>query len=585
MLIIPQKITLLYFTTIIFASLSCFASPHINVIYPKDGQRVVARDITYIMGTIEPKDAKLYINGTEIAVYHTGAFLAVLPVKKGIFPFKCRIVKDGKTLSELTRTVNITHWTPKPITTKNIIEKSTLLPASNIGITLGETILFSCKTKPSCKVVCVIKDGKKSIEFPLFDKYGGGIYKAEHTFNEEIHSASIVYKVLNNTNIPSVKSDAVITVQNVDKYPVYIVNTPIMEMKARDRASYNGNYTSFLTQGSVLQSSGFNGKWTRLLQDNETQVYVRTSQLTKLISKKLITKNVLTDIIVTESSEKVVAYLRGINIANVKWLQFPAERKLGIKLFKTSISDCGEVLVTKNSRVTDIKKIMGLDSCELVFKLDFEPDWGFDIQYKNGYGIVTINKPLTENKQRPITVCIDPGHGGDELGAVGPSGLMEKNANLAMCQTLKKRLIGSGFNVIMTRDEDIKVPIYDRHRFAHRNRADLFISIHYNACPDGTDPFKRRGLELYYYYDSGKYFASFIHNELKRVSKIKDNGLAFKSLVVCRDYTIPSCLIELDYISIPEAEATIMTDEYRERISSAIVLALNKYLGRDLNGK
>lgn len=80
-----------------------------------------------------------------------------------------------------------------------------------------------------------------------------------------------------------------------------------------------------------------------------------------------------------------------------------------------------------------------------------------------------------------IKIVIDPGHGGEATGAVGPTGLQEKDVNLTVARHLKRFLEEEGFPVILTRDGDYDVPLEERVRISVENKADIFISIHHNA--------------------------------------------------------------------------------------------------------
>ena len=91
-------------------------------------------------------------------------------------------------------------------------------------------------------------------------------------------------------------------------------------------------------------------------------------------------------------------------------------------------------------------------------------------------------------------VVIDAGHGGDDAGARGAAGLIEKELVLDVAQRLAKRLNGNGLQVVLTRRDDTFVPLEERTSIANDARADLFISIHANASHDA----KVRGIETFF---------------------------------------------------------------------------------------
>jgi N-acetylmuramoyl-L-alanine amidase len=92
------------------------------------------------------------------------------------------------------------------------------------------------------------------------------------------------------------------------------------------------------------------------------------------------------------------------------------------------------------------------------------------------------------------TIVLDPGHGGAQPGCVAKSGLLEKDVVLDIALELKKVLTAAGFNVILTRESDVAIPIEDRPVIANQRRADIFLSIHANASPNR----KREGVETFY---------------------------------------------------------------------------------------
>jgi N-acetylmuramoyl-L-alanine amidase len=77
---------------------------------------------------------------------------------------------------------------------------------------------------------------------------------------------------------------------------------------------------------------------------------------------------------------------------------------------------------------------------------------------------------------------IDPGHGGKDPGAIGPTGLKEKDVVLAIARRVREKLSRTGeFDVRMTRDEDVFIPLEERTAMANKGRADIFVSLHINA--------------------------------------------------------------------------------------------------------
>ncbi|MDX1532061.1 MAG: N-acetylmuramoyl-L-alanine amidase, partial [Rhodothermales bacterium] len=85
---------------------------------------------------------------------------------------------------------------------------------------------------------------------------------------------------------------------------------------------------------------------------------------------------------------------------------------------------------------------------------------------------------------RISTIVIDPGHGGRDPGAVGPSGTLEKDLTLDLALRLRDRLRDRGYRVLLTRTADEALSLRERVTFANRHGADLFVSLHLNSIPD-----------------------------------------------------------------------------------------------------
>ena len=92
-------------------------------------------------------------------------------------------------------------------------------------------------------------------------------------------------------------------------------------------------------------------------------------------------------------------------------------------------------------------------------------------------------------------ICIDAGHGGRDPGALGKSGVREKDVVLDVARMVARALKGDGLEVVMTRSKDSGVPLAERTAIANAANADLFISIHSNAHSDR----RLNGVETYYY--------------------------------------------------------------------------------------
>ena len=219
------------------------------------------------------------------------------------------------------------------------------------------------------------------------------------------------------------------------------------------------------------------------------------------------------------------------------------------------------------------------------------------------------------------TIVIDPGHGGHDPGAVGPSGLREKDVNLKIAKRLRERLIeeGKSFgieNVYLTRSSDRFIPLEERTAIARKRKADIFISIHCN----GARRKKAHGIETYIlgftddqtslqlaarenatttkglnelgstlkqYILSAKkeesqQVAGYVQNSIIQSVSVKykyvnNKGVKKAPFVVLIGADVPSLLVEASFITNPREEKRLKSEAYIERIVNGIILGIKKY--------
>ena len=188
-------------------------------------------------------------------------------------------------------------------------------------------------------------------------------------------------------------------------------------------------------------------------------------------------------------------------------------------------------------------------------------------------------KPPPGTPPGDIHVMVDAGHGGSDSGALSPLGKKEKDFNILQAKALEASLRKAGFKVTMTRTDDSFPALYERPRRAFREKADLFISIHHNATGAGGNPRESRHSTTYASNEKGLSLAKAIQKHVAQaVAPVRDNGAQIKCLAVCRNPAVPSCLVEVDFINLPEGEEAASDPVRRDKVASAVVLGILDWL-------
>jgi N-acetylmuramoyl-L-alanine amidase len=220
----------------------------------------------------------------------------------------------------------------------------------------------------------------------------------------------------------------------------------------------------------------------------------------------------------------------------------------------------------------------------------------------------------TEEGPEIRRIVLDPGHGGEEDGAIGPAGVVEKELVLDVARRTRAKLRTRGFEVRLTREGDVGLPLDARAGIANRQKADLFVSIHANAARyrgargaetyflarEATDDAARTAAALENnasgarlegtldgdlplilwdmaqteYLEESQQLAELIQARLNQTVNLEDRGVRQAPFRVLVGATCPAVLVELGFLSHPEEEALLAQPAYRDRLAGALTEAL-----------
>jgi N-acetylmuramoyl-L-alanine amidase len=226
---------------------------------------------------------------------------------------------------------------------------------------------------------------------------------------------------------------------------------------------------------------------------------------------------------------------------------------------------------------------------------------------------------------RMVTITLDPGHGGEDPGAIGRAGSREKDVVLSIAKRLKAKIEGQpNMRVMLTRDADYFVPLHVRVQKARKVQADLFVSIHADAWIEST----ARGSSVFVLSEKGasstaaRWLANkenaadligginikthdrqlahvlldltttaqindslkigkAVLNEIGGINRLHKNAVEQAGFAVLKAPDIPSILIETAFISNPEEEAKLTDEDYQDQLADAVLKGIRKYFAKN----
>lgn len=209
--------------------------------------------------------------------------------------------------------------------------------------------------------------------------------------------------------------------------------------------------------------------------------------------------------------------------------------------------------------------------------------YGYEASCEGGDLLLTFRNPLClAEKDKPlagITIALDAGHGGDDPGALGPggaAGVDEAQLNRMLSDQLCAQLKARGAKVVTLHAQEEAVDLRERVGRADAADADLCLSLHQNSTDQSVDVRRRRGMDVYYFYDfCAPLGRQMLAGELPGYQK---NQLYRQSLAMCRQGNRPSILIESSYIVNAEDYEWMMREQNRLLLAADIADRVEAYL-------
>ncbi len=573
----------------------------VKVAYPRPGQVIAARDSTFIFGSVGSGRATLTINGVRVPVNPNGSFLAWLPFPPGEKP-RYELVAtranagtsaggsaDGALAGGDATTARLTLEVARPAPSpplpegdRLVVDRTSLAPDSGRRQRGDEPVRVAIRAQSDARVTLRLADGSTR----RLDGSGQSFHVDLPARLLARPARLVVARRGESVGIPVppveiVDPDAPRFVALKNANPAAQSDTDAVTIL---RPTPGGTYKWFLFPGTVLETTATRGAWTRVRLDDALEAWVETQDVERVdgaAKPRRVASNARvvgggpgtrwTDVRipvgdrpafdVAESADAITLTLYGV-VSDVDIINFP----------------------TSDPSIRDVTwQQVASDRVQITAHLRHAP-YGYLTLWDHGTFVLRVRRPPVVDPARPLAgrvIAVDPGH--PPIGATGPTGLYEGDAVLAVANALKPMLEREGATVVMTRTTPAAVALGARPIAARRADADVLVSIHLNAHPDGVNPYRTNGTGTYYFHDHAAALARDVQRGLVKWMGLRDLGVNYDNLALARPTWMPSILCEGAFVILPDQEAALRTAEFQSRYAIGILEGLETWF-RSLAG-
>jgi N-acetylmuramoyl-L-alanine amidase len=583
-------------------------SGDILLAYPRgEDNNKIDSPSTFLIGAVPP-GRKLICNGQAVSINTEGYFAHTVKLKHGKNNFSLTLSEQE---SPLTFCVERPAQAACLSTGSFKILPASLEPHEDMGLRPQDIVQFAARATPGCQLSVrlagrqivlkpALRPGSKhtaaSVNLGLATAFGVSfepsaaavkdLYLGFYRIQAEDHFQKAVPVFVLKKGKQTTKATA--------RGSLSVVSQPQMLETAHAntivRLGPGAARTTPLPQSVRMLADGFKGEWWRLELCPGRHVWINKEDMlpaeesTALPESKVSTVNLGSD-----------SYGASLSIPLNQRLPYQIEQDIAGKKLKLTIfgATADTDFVTGDLHPDSALPCAGLIDYaswkqksdlqyELSVQLNSKQQWGYFADYQDrSLSFHIKSAPCLDpasGSLKGAVICLDPGHGGREPGAIGCSGVREAVINLAIADKLQRELTAQGASVIMTRTDDRSVSLQERVDRAIAAKADLLVSIHNNALPDNRDPNLEHGSSSYWYHPQSHELSLVLQKDLVLACASKDYGCRYQNLALCRPSHMLASLLEVGFMINPDEYAKLLNPQYQEQAGRAIAESIKKFL-------
>lgn len=553
---------------------------YISIIIPEEKETTTTLSKYRLAANTLP-NSNVKLNGKKLKVYSSGAVVDLMKLEIGVNEFELESVSKGVKVTEtfsITREEKKIESTPEDVV---ILEEEMILPDKDLWLDAGDILEVRVKGTPNANVSFM--DGIKMIELPTNETKGiEGIYTGVYKVNPDINieNIPIKFKIEKDGETFELTSSAVVSMlpNTLPRVGVTKGERPFLNYGlGTDRLG--GAKLAYLEEGIKLSIDGKVGDQYRVkLTENQT-AWIPENQVELLPVGTFLPKS-LTEawaVYGGSVSDRVIIRL------NEK-LPFSTRQELNPTRIIVDIygATANTNWITQHLTTEAVKNLYYEQVEEDLFRVIIEPTskqiWGYDIGYSGNSLEISIKKQPNNLNMSNLKFVLDAGHGGNNRGALGATGLIEKDFTLDMVDRLETALKAKGATVFKTREDDTFSKNSERLDKIESFDADILISIHANSIGLSTDPKRVSGTSTYYKHIAFRSLSLAIYKRMLELELNSFGNIGNFNFTLNSPTSIPNVLVETAFMSNPNDEMKMLDGVFKEKMVRQIVQGVQDWL-------
>jgi N-acetylmuramoyl-L-alanine amidase len=535
--------------------------------------------------------AKAFVDGKESKIYPSGAFVGLLNIERDTTLH--RLVVYSPTGDSLWK--DFVFIRPQPM--KNsprdtlTIETAMMLPAEDVWLTKNDILEVRFKGSPGWRGSFSIDGVESGIAMrELAPREAGGFsgayigrYQVKET--DESLGKPVEFKLKKSFwSSENVRSKARVWIVN-DSLPRAAEVTgrrPFLNAGlGTDRLG--GAKLGHVVPGVLVTVTGKVGAQYRVKLSEDMDAWIPEENVKLLPTTTPLPRSFTSSISVTgNGTEDVVLLPLSLKLPYISE-QLLSPPAITVDLFGATANTNW---ITQHLTAQGIESVkwtqVAADRFRLTIALKHRQHWGYDIDYQGTSLRIRVRRPPVianlDSVLKQLTIAVDAGHGGENRGALGATGVREMDLTLAIVQKVDSILRTKGTSTILTRVDTTGPSMVERWDKILTAKAQLLVSVHCNSTGETSDPLATQGNSCFYKYVGFKPLADTMYASVLQTG-LKQFGVTGSFNFSLNGPTqLPNVLVETAFLSHPEDEMLLLDDSFRVKLAERIVAGLESFV-------